>query len=205
MVFSFSNLLLWLTNVGIFRFIIANSRRQSKPMTTNYWSVFFSSDRIASHVYDRWMKHANSRKSLFWDSFIHGFALAPLAKQLMKSTCSKSMQPVVFQESEFPLHFWITKYRILKKNTLLSVVFCLLCINEEQWFFTSKYLTPFNFHRMNYMEQHERVSERFAIDWRKYLCKMLKSMCRHASFNKLETQHTATYNPPKLILLSVME
>ena len=74
---------------------------------------------------------------------IHGFALAALAKQLMKSTCSKSMHPVVFRESEFTLCFWVAKYRILKKNTLLSVVFCLLCINEEQWFFTPKYFNSF--------------------------------------------------------------
>ena len=74
---------------------------------------------------------------------IHGFALAALAKQLMKSTCSKSMHPVVFRESEFTLCFWVAKYRILKKNTLLSVVFCLLCINEEQWFFMSKYFNSF--------------------------------------------------------------
>ena len=167
-------------------------------MPTDYWSVFFSSERIASRVYDRWMKHANSHKTLFWDFFIHGLTWT-------LSTCSKSMHPGVFRESEFPLCFWIAKYWILKKNTLLSLVFCLLCINEEQWFFTPKYFNSFNFHRMNYMEQHERVSKRFAIDWRKYLCKISKSMCRHASFNKLETQHTGTYNPPKLILLSVME
>jgi len=55
-------------------------------------------------------------------------------------------------------------------------------------------LTPFNFHRMNYMEQHERVSKQFAIDWRKYLCKTSKSTSRYASFNKLETQHTIKVN-----------
>ena len=74
---------------------------------------------------------------------IHGFALAALTKQLMKSTCSKSIHPDVFRESEFTLCFWVAKYRILKKNTLLSVVFCLLCINEEQWFFMSKYFNSF--------------------------------------------------------------
>ena len=45
----------------------------------------------------------------------------------------------------------VRKYRV--KNTLFSMVFCLLCINEEQWCFASQYLTPFNFHRINFMEQ----------------------------------------------------
>ena len=81
------------------------------------------------------MKDANFRKSLS-----HGFyklsmvllSLRSLGNPL-RSTCNKSMNPVVFRESDFRLYFWIA----LLENTLLSKVFCLLYINEEQWCFAS--------------------------------------------------------------------
>ena len=43
----------------------------------------------------------------------------------------------------------VRKYRV--KNMLLSKLFCLLSINEEQWCFAC--FSPFNFHRINVMEQ----------------------------------------------------
>ena len=54
------------------------------------------------------MKDANFRKSLS-----RGFTLSMVLLSLrslgnpLRSTCNKSMHPVVFQESEFRLCFWI--------------------------------------------------------------------------------------------------
>ena len=86
------------------------------------------------------MKDANFRKSLS-----RGFTLSMVLLSLrslgnpLRSTCNKSMHPVVFRESEFRLCFWIA---------LL-----------EQWCFASLYLSRFNFHRIKYVMEQRGVCD----------------------------------------------
>ena len=87
------------------------------------------------------MKDAN-----FHNSLSPGFILSMVLLSLrslgnpLRSTCNKSMHPVVFRESEFRLCFWIA---------LL-----------EQWCFASLYLCRFNFHRIKYVMEQRGVCDR---------------------------------------------
>ena len=68
----------------------------------------------------------------------------------LRSTCNKSMHPVVFRESEFRLHFWIALLGSIAKRTHSSVrcFVCYVSTKNSGVLHHNIILTPFNFHRI---------------------------------------------------------
>ena len=107
----------------------------------------------------------------------------------LRSTCNKSMHPVVFWESEFRLRLWIALLESIEWRTHSSVrcFVCYVWTKKSGVLHHKIILTPFNFHRILLWS-----SVVFMIDWRKCLCKTSKITCRHAS--NQQTRNTTYRN-----------